>query len=583
MKTKHIIIYLLFFGCFFNSYSQQQVSISEAQTAGINAMKYRGCNLSEASIDSVLIYSSTLADTLLYEVVFEQGQTILLSGSKACLPILGYNTSNKKETLLDNWSDLPCGLKEMIEEYIEQIKLCFDNDTITLAYQSTWDSLQIYDPYKEIVREVVSPLLTSKWGQSYSNSGGDCNAYNYYVNNSNGNCSNCDNQNCPTGCVATAMAQIMNYWKYPIYNPYRTEQYDWCNMPDILNANYNNTNYTKERHAIATLMRYCGISVDMEYCSDNKCQSSASSSDVRDALVYLFDYDFDADFQRKNWYNNNTWRGRIKHNLNEGWPVYYRGEGHAFVCDGWKNDNMFHFNWGWNGEYQDTWFSLDNLTPCDECNNYTSKQRAVFYIYPSANISYCNFGIPLYLHYFYYYTELSTPAPYLNVPKTFDTLVSVDASLTDYPASWRTIPSGATSEYVAHNQIVLKNGFHAESGSNFKAYIDHCESCDDKRYSPNNPEFEILKDIEKTYNRSVSNDITLNLYPNPNKGSFFVALSDSETEILKITVIDIMGKTVFSKEHFTEKEIALPNAKPGMYYVIVTLNKQTLTKKIIIN
>ena len=174
----------------------------------------------------------------------------------------------------------------------------------------------------------------------------------------------------------------MNYWKYPVFQLQRaSSQFDWCNMPDNLNY-YNNPNYEKERNAIAGLLKELGDKdkLNMEYCSDGKCLSGAKSSNVRDVFVDFYNYSSDADFQRKFWHNINTWKGRIKNNLNNGWPVYYSGSGsggHAFICDGYTSDDYFHFNWGWRNLYLDTWLTLDYIVFAD--NDYTSSQEAFFF------------------------------------------------------------------------------------------------------------------------------------------------------------------------------------------------------------
>lgn len=111
--------------------AQQQVSISTARTTAINTMRYNRQIYTEADIDTVNLYVSGL-DTLLYEVKFNDNHSVLLSGSLACQPILGYNFSYNDETVLDHFDEIPPGFQSMIQEYIDQIELCFANDTITL-------------------------------------------------------------------------------------------------------------------------------------------------------------------------------------------------------------------------------------------------------------------------------------------------------------------------------------------------------------------------------------------------------------------------------------------------------------------
>lgn len=269
----------------------------------------------------------------------------------------------------------------MIDGYLEEIRHCMNNDTVTLFHAAEWRKL-LHDSTlnRSLTSVIVSPLLTSTWDQD--------DPYNYYAPGNN------QFTHCAAGCVAVAMGQVMNYWKYPVWQPDRIKQIDWCNMTDQLDP-FGST--LEEIDAVAGLLYECGLSVNMCYCNGGY-GSSANTQDVRDALVNQFGYSNDADFQLRFWHNNNTWIGRIKNNLNHSWPVIYRGRssttggsGHAFVCDGYDSDDRFHFNFGWGGSF-DGYFTLDNLTPTG--HNYNYLQGAIFYIYPSGTQDYCPFRIP---------------------------------------------------------------------------------------------------------------------------------------------------------------------------------------------
>lgn len=202
--------------------AQQQVSVSTARTAAITTMRYNKLFYSEEDIRAVNLFISE-RDTILYEVKFNNNHSVLLSGSFACQPILGYNFSYDDETALDKFDEIPPGLQSMIQEYIDQIELCFANDTITLWHEKDWADLMSFNRDANEVYVVVEPMITTMWGQNDSNwcdpgAHIDFNAYNYYVSETGSACGSTYN-NCPTGCVATAMAQIMNYWKHPVYNP----------------------------------------------------------------------------------------------------------------------------------------------------------------------------------------------------------------------------------------------------------------------------------------------------------------------------------------------------------------------------
>ena len=143
--------------------------------------------------------------------------------------------------------------------------------------------------------------------------------------------------------------------------------YNWASMPNSLNSN---------NISVATLLYHLGVSVDMQYSPSG---SGAFSSDARDALVEYFGYSENAALLPKNSFPIETFKYKIKNELNLNRPVYYSGSsnsgGHAFVCDGYQGDNHFHFNLGWSG-YGNGYFYLSNV------NGFNQGQSALFYVYP---------------------------------------------------------------------------------------------------------------------------------------------------------------------------------------------------------
>lgn len=184
---------------------------------------------------------------------------------------------------------------------------------------------------------------------------------------------------CVTGCVATAMAQIMRYHKWPVKgkgtNSYTTETlginmsvsfsksvYDWDNMTGI----YNENSTDAEKQAVALLMRDCGVGVSMDYTS---YASGAQSSDVGKALVTYFSYDENLQIYDREYFTEDVWLDMLRKELNARRPVYYSGSslggGHAFVCDGYDTNGLFHFNWGWSG-LSNGYFDVTILDPSSQ-------------------------------------------------------------------------------------------------------------------------------------------------------------------------------------------------------------------------
>ena len=183
-----------------------------------------------------------------------------------------------------------------------------------------------------------------------------------------------------TGCVATAMAQVMAYYKYPkqlkadipgyvnrwngipMEIPTITREegiYDWDNMLPKYNKEANATQQQKD--AVAKLMYHCGAAVQMNYGPESGASVSASK------LAKYFGYDADLmmDLSRSS-FTLDKWMQIIDTELAAGRPVLYGGQasdgGHQFICDGIDGEGLYHINWGWSGS-QNGYFDLSLLNP----------------------------------------------------------------------------------------------------------------------------------------------------------------------------------------------------------------------------
>lgn len=177
------------------------------------------------------------------------------------------------------------------------------------------------------------------------------------------------------GCVATAMSQIMNYWRYPTHGTGQ-HSYTWDPYGE-LSANFGEATYeydlmpnsisdmspVENIDAIALFMYHCGIAVDMMYGPSG---SGAFSWDVPSAVRKYFGYTNRCHMYNRDDYSLKEFQDMLKDQFDMGWPCYYSGYdegdggGHAFVCDGYDDKDMFHFNWGWSGS-GDGFFVIDGL------------------------------------------------------------------------------------------------------------------------------------------------------------------------------------------------------------------------------
>lgn len=183
-----------------------------------------------------------------------------------------------------------------------------------------------------------------------------------------------------TGCVATAMAQVMAYYKYPkqlkadipgyvnrwngipMEIPTITREegvYDWDNMLPKYNKEANATQQQKD--AVAKLMYHCGAAVQMNYGPE----SAAAVSATKLAKYFGYDADLMMDLNRST-FSLDKWMQIIDTELAAGRPVLYGGQasdgGHQFICDGKDGEGLYHINWGWSGS-QNGYFDLSLLNP----------------------------------------------------------------------------------------------------------------------------------------------------------------------------------------------------------------------------
>lgn len=227
--------------------------------------------------------------------------------------------------------------------------------------ESSLQTILCSKPMKAPIQgKAVAPLVTSKWDQT--------DPYNRL-------CVDKMQQDVPVGCVATAMAQIMYFWKYPVqgigshgytsptghylYASFGTTTYPWDKMQDCYgehavdgSSQTETTPFTDEAaDAVSLLMYHCGVAVDMQY----KLTGSGSyDSDAAAALIKYFGYDKGMKQAYRAVYTDDEWQQLLLEELSQGRPLFYSAhtrsnEGHSFICDGFDGNGYFHFNWGWSG------------------------------------------------------------------------------------------------------------------------------------------------------------------------------------------------------------------------------------------
>lgn len=282
------------------------------------------------------------------------GGFVIASGDSRTAPILGYSDSGNF-----NIDSIPPQLAWLLNAF-EQ-RLSSDTESASLEYVESASATQ--NNHADI-----NALISSEWGQR--------SPY-------NAQCPSLNGETCVTGCVATAMAQVLRYAQLPqsecngipAYNYSIIYNGDSCNMavdslpPTTFNWSAMTDKYTSvsnstSQEAVAKLMRYCGQSVKMKYSPSS---SSASTSNEHSALTKYFGCDSDVRYLKAEYFSDSAWAEKLYEELSQQRPVLLSGQstsgGHAFVCDGYEaSSGFFHINWGWNGSYNG-YFDITLLKP----------------------------------------------------------------------------------------------------------------------------------------------------------------------------------------------------------------------------
>ncbi len=304
-----------------------------------------------AELRSKLASNADAMPYYLFNAANEQGFAII-AGDDRIAPLLGYSHSGSLDA-----SNMPPALAAWLDEVAAAVAAM--PETAARAAET------------EAATPVVDALVKTQWYQLAP--------YN----------AKCPAANVFTGCVATAMAQIMNYhrWpeqgtgsiKYDCFAPVDGKsgdpigvltldfdsKYDWDNMLPTYKTENGTENWNEaQANAVATLMRDCGHAAFMSYTTVE------SGSYDTDAAVGLSEHlGYDTKVYPHYAYTTAEWLSLIKNELDNGFPVLFTGQGsndggggHAFVVDGYDTNSYLHVNWGWNGE-ADGFYDISNLAP----------------------------------------------------------------------------------------------------------------------------------------------------------------------------------------------------------------------------
>lgn len=297
-----------------------------------------------------------------YIINFNDNSFLILSGDYSIKPILGHCNESKF-----SFNEAPPGLKYLLARYEAEIKYARDNSIKPSAKtKKQWESMLNVPRINGSLKSAVSPLISTKWTQR--------SGYNQYCPYDSGT-----GLNCPAGCTAVALAQILKKWEcrvnaqgsHSYSSDYGLEAanfgastYDWVDMEN-----------TFANSESAWLIYSAGVGMDMDY------GGSSSTALPWNAENSLKDYWGFVDDTECKWRISHifTWKDDLQDDLDDGRPILYSGGnvsgGHSWVIDGYNDDDEFHCVWGWNSG-DDGYYSLGGFNPGSY--NFNQFESAIF-------------------------------------------------------------------------------------------------------------------------------------------------------------------------------------------------------------
>lgn len=366
------------------------LGITNAQNVSIDNAKIAARNFLAAAEPSQTINQLSLYQTIkdnngttvMYVFNIDDYGFVIFGADEMYDPLIGYSFSGVYDSSL-----IAPNLKSWLNGFAQDVEAIRNSTTKSseiIKYHKDclkkWDDLLTGNTSQLATKSAkgVSSLVETKWDQG----GGYNNYCPEYAPGPNGHSH--------TGCVATAMAQIIRYHRYPRtgfsrssythqyhgrqYAAYDSVTFDYLRMP----VSVNTSSQQSSQHNVSLLCYYCGVSVKMNYLNPNHTTGSgAHSTDVPDGLKY-FGYANAYYMSKPN--NSSLWDSLLRNELDNARPVYYSGAdnegGHAFIVDGYRDNGTYCFNFGWSG-YGDGYFTISNA------GGFTSSQGAVLNIIPS--------------------------------------------------------------------------------------------------------------------------------------------------------------------------------------------------------
>lgn len=309
----------------------------------------------------------------------EGGYVVVAADDEAQVAVLGWSDKGS----LPSEEDMPENMKWMFENYSANVA----------ASKGGVDNISVRRMIAAASRSAIAPLISTTWGQL-----APYNAKTPVV----------DGQGTAAGCVSIAVAQVMNYYRYPMTGTgsknYTTKgvrheidfssvNFAWDKMSQ---KSFLNSTDAEANDAISTLVYAIGVSAQTTY---GVSASTASMTKAGKAMIANFGYDQDLRLLSREYFTYEGWMATIYNELQAGRPVLYTGSnstiGHAFIADGYTSTTdaeYLHINWGWNGT-SDGYFAVMAMNPSNQgvggsTGGYNASQTIVVGIQPAQEDTY---------------------------------------------------------------------------------------------------------------------------------------------------------------------------------------------------
>ncbi|MEJ5245978.1 MAG: C10 family peptidase [Bacteroidota bacterium] len=525
--------------------------------------------------DEAAATKDVAAEPYYYVYSSKNNSFVIVSGDDATLPVLGFSLDSEFDP-----NFIPPNVEYWLNYYKEQIRYARENNIQTTASTAKEWAKVLSGGYDFVTStpDAVSSLTRTKWNQAPF--------YNDF-------CPYDDSRQARTvaGCVAIAMAQVMKYWDYPTsgkgshsYNHYKlgtiSASFDEMEINWKL---FPNQVYTKNEE-LAYAIFLIGVSVEMRYGVDasgayviSKSSPKTHCSEYAMKTYWKYDPNLIEGIRRSDT-TDAEWTNIIKRELNSGRPVIYTGAGqeggHAWVCDGYREDNYFSMNWGWGGAYNG-YYLLSALSPGtggigSGSGTFNENQEILYGMQPIKD----NSSI----------ITISGNANFDQAPvgvKVQKTLYVNNLGSKPFTITAATVPQ--SYELATQLPITVEAGSSAELLINFTpryatSYAGNLvltTNADFGNYTIN------LRGIGVSNSSVVDENINLDVYPNPASNYIYV---NADGDVSSIEIIDLLGNKLIGMDAMKlNKAVDVSNLPAGVYSLRVATSKGSLkTKQILI-